>query len=406
MPEKTEMPVASEGALQGIRVLDFSRFMQGPHCSQMLGDLGAEVIKVERLRTGDDNRGFQFNRIRGINSFFLALNRNKRSVTLDLKHAKAKGVVARLIPTCDVLLENFRPGTMEKLGLGYETLARINPRLVYCACSGYGQEGPYRDRPGQDLLAQVMSGLAWATGRTGGYPRTAGSYVVDAYGAMLATVGILAALQSRVHTGRGQRVDVCLLDAGLHMQCQELTYHLNGGQFRSRENDEVGHPLEPAPYGIYPTADRRFLATSAGPWPNLCRAIGLPALETDPLFDTPQKRLDRRPELQAKLAAVFRSQPRAVWLERLTAEGVWSAPVYDYGEVAEDPHIKSRGMIRTEHHAEIGDYQVIGNPIRLSETPPRYRTPPPPLGADTAQVLKERGFQDEEIAQLRAEDVI
>ncbi len=398
--------MGTEGALQGIRVLDFSRFMQGPHCSQMLGDLGAEVIKVERIGTGDDNRAFPFNRIRGVNAFFLALNRNKRSVTLDLKHPKAKEVIERLLPACDVLLENFRPGTMEKLGLGYPDLARINPRLVYCACSGYGQQGPYRNKPGQDLLAQAMSGLAWVTGRTGGYPRTAGSYVVDAYGAMLATVGILAALQSRVRTGRGQRVDVCLLDAGLHMQCQELTYHLNGGHFRSRENDEVGHPLEPAPYGIYPTADGRFLATSSGPWPNLCRAIGLPALETDPLFDTAQKRLDRRPELQSKLAAVFRSQPRAVWLERLTAEGVWNAPVYDYGEVAEDPHVKSGGMIRSERHAEIGEYRVIGNPIRMSETPPTYRTPPPPLGADTEQVLVGLGFDRKEVESLRADGVI
>ncbi len=218
-----------ETALQGIKILDFSRYMQGPHCSQMLGDMGAEVIKVERVGTGDDNRGLPFNRIRGVNSFFLALNRNKRSLTLDLKHPKAKTILDRLLPTCDVLLENFRPGTLDKVGLSYEAVAPRHPRLIYCSCSGYGQGGPYRDRPGQDLLAQAMGGLASVTGRSGGYPRTVGSYVVDAYGAMLAAVGILAALQARVRTGRGQRVDVCLLDAALHMQCQELAYHLNGG---------------------------------------------------------------------------------------------------------------------------------------------------------------------------------
>jgi crotonobetainyl-CoA:carnitine CoA-transferase CaiB-like acyl-CoA transferase len=380
--------------------------MQGPHCSQMLGDMGADVIKVERPRTGDENRTFEFNRVRGVNAFFLALNRNKRSLTLDLKHPEARRVLDRLIGACDVLLENFRPGTMEKLGLGYEDVAKTNPRMVYCSCSGYGRGGPYRDKPGQDLLAQAMGGLAWATGRTGGYPRTAGSYVVDAYGAMLAAVGILAALQARLRTGRGQRVDVCLLDAALHMQCQELTYHLNGGMFRSRENEEVGHPLEPGPYGIYPTADGQFLAVSAGPWPNLCRALGMPALESDPRFDTPQKRLERRPEVQAELATLFRRETRAVWITRLAAEDVWSAPVYSYAEVEQDAQVQWGGMVTTQRHAEIGEYKVIGNPVHLSETPPSYRTPPPPLGADTDAVLGDLGFADREIAELRAAGVI
>lgn len=396
----------AETALQGIKILDFSRFMQGPHCSQMLGDLGADVIKVERPGTGDENRTFQFNRIRDVNAFFLALNRNKRSLTLNLKHPGTKEVLDRLLRTCDVLLENFRPGTLDKVGLGYEDVAKVNPRMVYCSCSGYGQGGPYRDRPGQDLLSQAMGGLAWATGRTGGYPRTAGSYVVDAYGAMLATVGILAALQARLHTGRGQRVDVCLLDAALHMQCQELTYSLNGGAFRSRENDEVGHPLEPGPYGIYPTADGQFVAVSAGPWPNLCRALGVPALETDPRFDTPQKRLERRPEVQAELASLFRQQPRAVWMERLAAEDVWSAPVLSYAEIPGDPQVQWGGMIQTLRHAEIGEYKVIGNPLHLSETPPSYRTPPPPLGADTDTILGDLGFAERDIARLRAEGAI
>jgi crotonobetainyl-CoA:carnitine CoA-transferase CaiB-like acyl-CoA transferase len=396
----------SLGALHGIKVLDFSRFMQGPHCSQMLGDMGAEVIKVERVGTGDENRAFPFNRIRGVNAFFLALNRNKRSLTLDLKHEKGREIVRRLLLTCDVLLENFRPGTMEKLELGYEEVSRINPRLVYCSCSGYGQQGPYRDKPGQDLLAQAMGGLAWVTGRTNGYPRTAGTYAVDAYGAMLATVGILAALQSRTRTGQGQKVDVCLLDAALHMQCQELTYHLNGGRFRPRENEELAHPLEPAPYGIYSAADGRFLAVSSGPWPNLCRALGLPDLETDPRFDTGEKRLERRSELYALLAGIFRREPRATWLDRLGAEGVWSAPVHSYEEVERDPQVSWSGLIITQRHPEGGEFRVIGNPIRMSGTPPSYRTPPPPLGADTEAVLGALGFEREEIARLQADGVV
>ena len=393
-------------ALEGIRVLDFSRFMQGPHCSQMLGDLGAEVIKIERPGTGDENRVLPFNRIRGVNAFFLALNRNKRSFTVNLKHPKANALVERLLSASDVLLENFRPGTMEKLGLGYSDVAQRQPRLIYCSCSGYGPGGPYKDRPGQDLLAQAMGGLAWATGRTGASPRTAGSYVVDAYGAMLATVGILAALRAREQSGRGQKVDVCLLDAALHMQCQELTYHMNGGVFRSRENEEVGHPLEPGPYGIYPAADGKFLAVSSGPWPNLCRALGVPALEIDPRFDTAQKRLERRPEVQAELAAMFRRQPRTTWIERLTAEDVWCAPVYTYGDIPEDPQVQWSGMIQTLHSPAIGDYKVIGNPIRLSETPPTYRMPPPILGADTETILREAGLAADDIARLRADGAI
>ncbi len=398
--------MAGAGALQGIRILDFSRYMQGPHCSQMLGDMGADVIKVERVGTGDENRGFAFNRIRDVNSFFLALNRNKRSLTLDLKHPDANKILDRLLATCDVLLENFRPGTLDKLGLGYEDVARRNPRLIYCSCSGYGPGGPYRDRPGQDLLAQALGGLAWATGRTGGYPRTAGSYVVDAYGAMLATVGILAALQARARTGRGQKIDVCLLDAALHMQCQELTYHLNGGHFFPRANEEVGHPLEPGPYGIYPTSDGHFVAVSSGPWPNLCRALGTPALEHDQRYDSAQKRLERRREVQAELTAIFRRAPRAAWVERLAAEGVWSAPVNSYAELDQDPQVQWGGMITTLRHDEIGEYRVIGNPIRMSETPPSYRTPPPPLGADTDAVLADLGFTQHEVDTLRADGVV
>lgn len=396
----------SLGALHGIKVLDFSRFMQGPHCSQMLGDMGAEVIKVERVGTGDENRAFPFNRIRGVNAFFLALNRNKRSLTLDLKHTRGREIIRRLLLSCDVLLENFRPGTMEKLGLGYDKVVQINPRLVYCSCSGYGQQGPYRDKPGQDLLAQAMGGLAWVTGRTNGYPRTAGTYAMDAYGAMLATVGILAALHARTRTGQGQKVEVCLLDAALHMQCQELTYHLNGGRFRPRENEELAHPLEPAPYGIYSAADGRFMAVSSGSWSTLCRALGLPELETDPRFDTGEKRLERRSELYALLSGIFRQAPRATWLDRLAAEGVWSAPVHSYEEVERDPQVTWSGMIVTQRHPEAGEFRVIGNPIRMSETPPSYRTPPPPLGADSAAILAEIGLNREEIVTLRAQGVV
>jgi len=396
----------TEGALRGIRVLDFSRFMQGPHCSQMLGDMGAEVIKVERLGTGDENRAFPFNRIRGVNAFFLALNRNKRSLTLDLKHPRGKEIVDRLIPACDVLLENFRPGTMEKLGLGYEEVSRHNPRIIYCSCSGYGQDGPYRDRPGQDLLAQAMSGLAWATGRTNGYPRTAGTYAADAYGAILAALGIVTALVARERTGKGQKVEVCLLDAALHMQCQELTYHLNGGTFPPRVNREIAHPLEPAPYGIYETADGTFLAVSSGSWPNLCRALGMPELAEDPRFDSGEKRLEGRSNLYELLGEVFRREPRTHWLDRLAQEGVWCAPVYSYAEVEQDPQVAWNALIITQRHPEIGEFRVIGNPIRMSATPPTYRTPPPPLGADTEAILAGLGLCPEEIARLREEGVV
>jgi crotonobetainyl-CoA:carnitine CoA-transferase CaiB-like acyl-CoA transferase len=197
-----------------------------------------------------------------------------------------------------------------------------------------------------------------------------------------------------------------LLDAALHMQCQELTYHLNGGQAPPRENDEVGHPLEPGPYGVYPTADGQFVAVSSGPWPNLCRALGTPALEHDPRYDTPQKRLERRREVQAELAAIFRREPRAVWVTRLGAEGVWSAPVYAYAEIDQDPQVQWGGMIATLRHGDIGEYRVIGNPVRMSATPPSYRTPPPPLGADTEAVLADLGFAKQEIDRLRAEGAV
>jgi crotonobetainyl-CoA:carnitine CoA-transferase CaiB-like acyl-CoA transferase len=287
---------------------------------------------------------------------------------------------------------------MEKLGLGYEDVARTNPdglllllRLrTWRTVSG---------QAGADLLAQAMGGLAWATGRTGGYPRTAGSYVVDAYAAMLAAVGILAALQARLRTGRGQRVDVCLLDAALHMQCQELTYHLNGGTFRSRENDEVGHPLEPGPYGIYPTADGQFLAVSSGPWPNLCRALGTPALESDPRFDTPRNgwsagrkcRPSSRRSSGVRPRGLDHAPRRGGRLERSGLQlcrGRAGRP----GAVGRHGHDAAARRDRR--------VQSVGNPVHLSETPPSYRTPPPPLGADTDAVLATsvRGARDRRAA--------
>lgn len=394
------------GPLSGIKVLDFSRFMQGPHCSQMLGDMGAEIIKIERIGTGDENRSFPFNLIRGVNAFFLALNRNKKSVTVNLKDERGKEIIRRLVKKCDVVLENFRPGTMKKLGFAYDKLSKLNPALIYCSCSGYGPAGPYKDKPGQDLLAQAMSGLASISGRTDGAPSATGAYVVDAYGAMLAALGILMALNARNQNGRGQKVDVCLLDAALHMQCQELTLSLNGGYFGPRENEEIAHPLEPPPYGIYETADEKFLAISSGPWSSFCGAIGISGLETDPLFDSAEKRRENKSELFKIVAERIKQNERSFWLDLFEKQGVWCAPVYDYQDVAQDAQVKANEMIITQNCAPIGEIETIGNPIKLSETPAAYRIPPPELGQDTESVLRDLEFSQEEIEQFKKDGVV
>ena len=396
----------SIGALSGIRVLDFSRFMQGPHCSQMLGDMGAEIIKVERVGTGDENRSFPFNLIKGINAFFLALNRNKKSVTVNLKDDRGKNIIRRLVKKCDVVLENFRPGTMEKLGFSYEELSKLNPGLIYCSCSGYGPTGPYKDKAGQDLLAQSMSGLASITGRTDGPPRATGVYVADAYGAMLAALGIVTALYARNQTGQGQKVDVCLLDAALHMQCQELSLFLNGGHFGPRENEEIAHPLEPPPYGIYKASDGKYLAISSGPWPIFCGAIGMEDLENDQRFDSPQKRRLNKADLFQIVASRIKKNTASYWLNLFEKRDVWSAPVYDYHEVSQDVQVKANEMIITQNYADIGEFKTVGNPIKLSATPASYRNPPPVLGQDTDAILRDLEISQEVIEQYKKDGVV
>ena len=392
-------------ALDGIRVLDFSRMMQGPHCSQMLGDMGAEIIKVERVGVGEENRQAKHNSVKGVNAFFLALNRNKKSITINLKDDRGRDIVYRLAQQSDVVLENFRPGAMKRIGLDYETLSTMNPRIVYCSCSGYGQTGPYRGKAGQDLLAQAMSGMMSITGNTCGPPVAAGSYVTDAYAASLATLGITTALFARERTGKGQKVEISLLDAAIHMQCQEATYYLNKSGLPARESPETAHSLEPPPYGTYRTSDKKYVVVS-GPWSRVCSALEREELESDPRFESPERRRENSSELLEILRGVFSKKPLSDWLERLEKKSVWCAPVYSYDEVFQDPQVKANRLVISFDSLEAGHIKTIGNPIKMSKTPPTYRTPPPSLGEHTESILSEFGFDREKIKEFRRDGVV
>lgn len=385
------------GMLDGVRVVSFTHFLQGPSASQLLADLGAEVIKVEphggafeRSWTGPG----QF--IEGESPFFALGNRNVRSVVIDLKHADAAEVLQDLLRTADVLIESFRPGTLDRMGLGYEQVAELNPRLVYASLSGYGSDGPYKDRPGQDVLIQALSGLAMATGRGGADPTPVGACVVDQHAAVLGAFGILAALHGRERTGRGTRVESNLLNAALDLQIEPLTYAMNGFT-GSRSVAGVSSPFYKAPYGVFATADA-----------HLCISLtSLAALErvfADEWFAglTEDESYAMRDQINARVAGHMVTRTSAEWFEHFTAEKMWFAPVQGYDEVLVDPQVLHNDSFDSYEHERAGTIRLLKHPVMYGGHRPGVRTPPPELGADTRAVLDELGYDTDRVEALLA----
>ena len=390
--------------LRGVRVISFNHFLMGPAGVQALADLGADVIAVEPPDGAFQRRwGGADKRIDGQTTLFLCANRNKRSLALDLKSEAGRAVALRLIGTADVVAENFRPGVMDKLGLGWERLRELNPRLIYAAASGYGPDGPYAGRPGQDLLIQAMSGLAAITGTAAGGPRAVGVSAADHHGAALFAMGILAALVSRDRTGRGMRVDVSLLSAAIDLQVESFVTCFNGEPPESvAAPPHVAGWYFPAPYGIYATGDGQHLAISIGPLRALGEALDLPEIAALPDSEA----FARRDEIAAAVAGAVARRTTAALEAEFARRGIWHARVNDYADVALDPQVRHNGTFATVPGATGTPVTFVTHPVRYDGRAPEVRLPPQPLGAQTDEVLRELGLAPEEIARLEAEGVV
>jgi CoA:oxalate CoA-transferase len=391
--------------LHGLRVLDMTQVLSGPYCTQMLADLGADVIKLESPQ-GDLARKMQPHFIGDDSVYFVALNRNKRSVAVDLKKPEGVDLVRRLIARCDVVVENNRPGVLDRLGLKAAELRAAHPRLIWCAISGFGQDGPYRDKPAYDMIVQALSGGMSLTGEPGGAPVRAGIPIGDIAAGMYATIAILAALNRRHATGQGETIDISMLDCHAAMLTYQAAYFLHSGQGPGRQGS--GHDTIPV-YRVFAGGDGNdfvLCALSEGNWLSLCRVLGKP-LDTDPRFATGRDRFDNRLALWAALEEAFKARPAAAWVALLGAESIPVATVNSLAEMADDPQIRHRGMV-TELAAPDGRHaRVMGNPIALTDAPKAEGRFAPRLGEHTAEVMTALlGLSRREIDELTAKGVV
>jgi crotonobetainyl-CoA:carnitine CoA-transferase CaiB-like acyl-CoA transferase len=391
-----------QGPLAGLKVIELAHIMAGPVCGLMLADMGADVIKVEKIPGGDDSRRFLPPDIDGESAAFMMMNRNKRGIAVDLKSEGGREVVHRLLSGADVVIENYRRGTMERLGLGYEKLRATNPGLIYCEISGFGRTGPYADRGGFDLIAQGMSGLMSITGEGEGRPPVkVGAPVTDITAGILAAMGILAAYAERQRSGRGQRVDTSLFEAGIvHTYWQSAIAFASG---TSPGPMGSAHPLN-APYQAFRTADGWLTLGAANQtnWLRLLDVIEAPELADDPRFADNAGRIAHLPALEAKLSTILRTRTTADWLDRLEAAGVPAGPVLDIGQMHADPQTVARDMVVTPAHLRLGPVKAIGLPVKFSETPGNVATGAPVLGQHTREVLAEHGYTAAETEDLLA----
>ena len=392
-------------ALEGIKVLDLSRALAGPYCTMMLADMGAEVIKLEMPGRGDDSRSWGPPFVEGESAYFMSINRNKKSITLNMKSDKSTEIIHKLIKQSDVLVENFRPGAMERLGLGYERVKEMNPRIIYCSISGFGQDGPYRMLPGFDQVLQGMGGLMSITGELGGPPIKVGVAIADISGGMFASNGILVALYNREKTGKGQMVDVSLLDS----QVAWLTYRA-GAYFASGEVPQPmgsGHPVI-VPYQAFKAKDV-FINIAVGNdqlWERFCKAVGLENVMNDPKFATNAKRVENREEIVKIISDLIVTRDGEEWLKILTDAGIPCGPIYTVDKIFADPQVLHREMVKELDHPKAGKIKVTGIPIKLSDTPGEVETAPPVLGQHTQEVLTELGYSDQDLEKLKQENVI
>ena len=392
------------GPLQGIKVIDLTRVLAGPFCTMTLADLGAEIIKIEKPGTGDDSRAFGPH-LHGESAYFMSINRGKKSLTLDLKTEKGKEIFLQLVEKADVVVENFKPGVMKKLGLDYDKLKAINPRLIYCASSGFGQTGPYSARPAYDLIIQGMGGLMSITGPDASQPTKVGSSIADIFAGVFSAIGILSALYSRSQTGKGQMVDVAMLD------CMVAILENAIARFTGSGVDPVPignrHPSI-APFTSVKTSDG-YINIACGNdalWAKLCEIIGRLDLVADPRFVSNRSRCDHMTDLLPMLNEAMAGQSSEYWLEKLEAGHVPAGPINSISQVLADPQVLARNMLLELAHPVAGLVKMPGSPVKLSETPAEINLPAPVLGQHNEEILVALGYSVEQIEGFRSQAVI
>ena len=392
-------------ALEGIRVVDLSQVLAGPYCTMLLGDLGADVVKIENPAAGDLSRDMAPILDDQTSGAYLMVNRNKRSLAVDLKDPDGRALVHDLIAEADVLVENFRPGVADRLGVGFEDMFRRNDRLVYCSISGFGQTGPYSSRGGFDLIAQGMAGLMSITGEAGGNPVKCGIPITDLGAGLFAVYGILGALFARERTGKGQRLDTSLLDVGVGLSVWEAAEHFATGAVPQPTGS--AHRLS-APYQAFRCADGYVTVGADGTrqWPVFCTVIGREDLITDERFTNNELRLANLPTLVAEVERAMAAHPRAHWLARLEENGLPAGPINSVPEALVDPQVTHREMVAEVTHERVGRQRVIGPVVKFSDTPAAIRTAPPTLGQDSDSVAADLGRTADEITAMRARGVL
>lgn len=399
--------------LEGIRIVDLTRALAGPYCTMMLGDLGADVVKVERPCRGDDSRGWgppfvgePYGPYPGESAYFIGANRNKRSITVNLKRSEGQEIVRRLASASDALVENFRTGVLDKMGLGYADMHTLNPRLVYCSISGYGRTGPYAERPGYDFIIQAEGGLMGIIGPEEGPPYRVGVPIVDITSGMFAATAILAALRARDQTGQGQLVDISLLDTVVALLTNVASNYLVGGMEPRRLGN--AHP-NITPYEAFRARDRWFALAAANQrqWATLCDVINRPDLKNDPRFTTNVERVANRQALLEALNETLATRDADEWLADLREAGLPCGPINAVPDVFDHPQAQARGLALEVEHPTAGPVRLTGFPYKLSQTQAEVRQPPPLLGQHTEQVLMEvLGYSTEDVAALRKREII
>jgi formyl-CoA transferase len=398
---------ANPKPLSDITVLDLSRVLAGPYCSMMLGDLGADVIKVERPQVGDDTRRWGPPEAGGEAAYYLCVNRNKRSLTVNLKHPEGQALIRQLARQSDIVIENYMVGTLNRLGLGYEDLRKENPGIIYCAITGFGQDGPYKDQPGYDFMIQGMGGVMSFTGEPEGPPMKVGVAIVDITTGMFACSAILAALRHREKTGQGQYIDMALLDSVVAWLANVGSNYLVSGELPKRYGN--AHP-NIVPYQPFLTRDDTYIALAVGndlQWQKFCQLAGLDDLAHDPRFATNPERVKNRNALIPLVAQAMRARPAQEWLTELGKLRIPCGPINTFDKVFSDPQLLFRGMLAEVPHPTAGAVKMVASPMKLSQTPCDINRHPPLLGEHTEEILQERfGLSASEIENLRQNGVI
>jgi len=390
--------------LEGLVILDMTRFLSGPFCTMLLGDMGARVIKVEPPEVGDDTRAWApF--IGGQGSYYLSTNRNKKSLCVDTRKEEGNQVLRRMVGKADVFVENFKPGLMDRLGLDFKSLIALNPRLIYCSISGFGQTGPYRDRPGYDQILQGMSGLMSITGTEESGPVRVGLAIGDILTALFATYGVLSALYARERTGKGQWVTTSILEATVGILTMQAGKYFATGQPPGPAGNH--HPVI-SPYGVYRTKDKpmNIAVGTETMWKNFCRVIGRPELEMDERFQKNNDRVKNRPALNPLIEIALARKTQNEWVDTLNEAGIPCGPIYTIDQVFKDPQVLHQKMFLEVEHPKAGKIPMTGLPVQLSESQPQVILPPPLLGEHTEEVLQKFGFSREEVRHLFAKKIV